>query len=124
MSPLPRRGPPPAGRIHVVSAPQPPTCPRCGGEGLASARVPHDVSRADGHKVKGTTVVVLCPRCDAHRPAAGALITFFAVYGTVESATVDQCARLLQAWTNEIVLLPADTTAIDVEAAAWRTGEL
>ncbi|MBO2464947.1 DUF6300 family protein [Actinomadura violacea] len=110
--------------IDVVSALHVPACPRCGGPGLLSARVPHDIERQDGHVIRGTTEVVLCPGCDADQPEAGALITYFHVHGAVDADTVRQAADLISAWANSIEIPPPDVDQIDAEAEAWRKGEL
>ncbi|MEU9019267.1 DUF6300 family protein [Actinomadura sp. NPDC048394] len=110
--------------IDVVSAAHPPACPSCGESGLLSARVPHDIKRPDGHIIHGTTQVVLCQTCDASAPAAGALITYFHVHGTIDTDTIDQAADLIGAWVNSIYIPPPDIDQIDAEAEAWRRGEL
>jgi uncharacterized protein DUF6300 len=69
-------------------------------------------------------VVVLCPRCDADEPKAGAVITFFHVHGQVDAITVHQCGDLLRAWVASITIPPVDTAAVDAEHEAWRRGEL
>ncbi|GAA2626911.1 DUF6300 family protein [Actinomadura fulvescens] len=111
-------------RVDVVAAGEAPSCTRCGGEGLLSARVPHGFERPDGHRVNGTTVVVLCPRCDAGDRAAGALITFFHVHGEVESDTVQHCADLIHAWVDSIHIPPVNVEAVEAEFDAWKRGEL
>jgi hypothetical protein len=116
----PRRGDQP---IDVAAA-QVPACPRCGGESLLAARVPHDIRRADGHQVRGTTQVVLCPRCDADDPAAGPLITYFNVHGHVDASTLTQCADLIHAWVDSIRIPPPNPQQIEAEAEAWYRGEL
>lgn len=116
--------PPRAGPIDVVSSAQPPTCPRCGAEGLLAARVPHTLDRPDGHRVHGTTVVVLCPSCDAGHPTGGPLITFFHVHGSVDDDTVTQAAELIAAWVASISIPPPDADQIDAETEAWYRGDL
>lgn len=110
--------------IDVVSTTESPPCPTCGGECLLSARVRHQIERTDGHLVNGTSVVVLCPRCDADSPTAGPLITFFHVHGVIDETTVHQSADLIHAWTTSIRIPQPDIGAIDDEAEAWRRGEL
>ncbi|WP_433464024.1 DUF6300 family protein [Spirillospora sp. CA-128828] len=107
-----------------MSAAHAPACPRCGGDGLLAARVPHNIERPDGHLVRGTTQVVLCPGCDADQPAAGPLITYFHVHGQVNDDTVAQCADLIHTWVASIHIPPADIEQIDAEAEAWRSGDL
>src|ERR1700726_3888336 len=82
------------------TADPPPPCPRCGQEGLLSARLPHGWRNNLGATVRGTRVVVLCPRCDADDPAAGPLILFFAVYGQITEETTEEFASLLRAWAS------------------------
>jgi hypothetical protein len=110
--------------IDVGSTPGDPPCPRCEQPGILSARVPYGWERADGQRTNGTTIVVLCPTCDANDPAAGALITFFHVHGHVTEETVQQCAELLQAWADSIEMPNLDLDALNSEVDAWRQGEL
>lgn len=125
MTPLRDNEPERGGRpIDVVSAAHVPACPKCSEDGLLSARVPHNIERPDGYIVHGTTQVVLCPRCDADQPAAGALITYFHVHGQVNDDTLTQAADLIAAWATSISIPPPDLDQIDAEAAAWRSGDL
>jgi hypothetical protein len=109
--------------IDVGSAAGETSCPRCGQPGILSARVPYGWERGDGQRTNGTTIVVLCSRCDAGTPAAGALITFFHVHGHVTEETVQQCAELLQAWADSLEVPNLDLDALNSEVAAWRQGE-
>lgn len=124
MTPSGQEPPRSAGPIDVVSSAQPPTCPRCGAEGLLAARVPHTLDRPDGRSVHGTTVVVLCPSCDVGHPAGGPLITFFHVHGSVDDNTVTQAAELIAAWVASISTPAPDVDQIDAETEAWYRGDL
>lgn len=110
--------------IEVLSGDTGPCCPRCGQEGLLSARVPHGWERASGARTDGTTIVVLCPSCDAGHPQAGALITFFAVHGHITEDTLTECANLLRAWAESVRLPTLDLAVLDAEMDAWRRGDL
>jgi hypothetical protein len=110
--------------IEVLSGATTPRCPRCGLEGLLSARVPHGWERGDRRRVNGTTIVVLCPTCDAENPEAGALITFFAVHGRITEDTLAEGANLLQQWAATIRLPTLDVAVLDAEVDAWRRGDL
>ncbi|HEU5155366.1 MAG TPA: DUF6300 family protein [Streptosporangiaceae bacterium] len=111
-------------RIEVLSGDAAPSCPRCGQEGLISARLPHGWERSNGARTNGTTIVVLCATCDAAHPEAGALITFFTVHGHITEDTLTECAGLLQRWAATIRLPALDVAALDSELAAWRQGTL
>ncbi|WP_223854029.1 DUF6300 family protein [Microbispora bryophytorum] len=56
---------------------EPPECGRCGQAGILSARVPHHLVNARNETLRGTGIVVLCPRCDMGQPEAGPLIAWF-----------------------------------------------
>ena len=101
-----------------------PDCPRCGGPGLISARVPHGWDRGDGGHTQGTTVIVLCSGCDAGSPYGGPLITFFHVHGHIASANIEQAADLIMLWSQNLEPPTLDEAALDTEAQAWRQGEL
>ncbi|MGK5554683.1 DUF6300 family protein [Actinomadura kijaniata] len=108
----------------MESAAEPPLCVRCDGQALLSARVPHHITRTDGHVVRGTTVVVLCPVCDLDQPAAGALITFFNVHAQITPDLLEQAADLIHAWVDSIRVPALDVEALDGEVEAWQRGEL
>jgi hypothetical protein len=91
------------------------TCPRCGGEVLATAGLPHR---------PGTTQVLLCSRCDAADPVAGPIVTFFTVHETVTPDTVEEFATLLHRWAAHVKVPELDVNALDAEVEAWRRGEL
>jgi Family of unknown function (DUF6300) len=102
----------------------PPSCPRCGREGLLSAQVPHEWRNNRGTIVRGTRAVVLCPRCDAGDPAAYPLILFFAVHGQVTGETAEEFASLLRGWASQARAPDVDQDALEAELQAWRRGEL
>lgn len=110
--------------VNVVSIGQVPACPRCGGEGLLLARVPHHIDRPDGHRIHGKGEVVLCPSCDADHPSGGPLITFFHVHGTVDEGTVAQAADLIAAWAASVRVTSPNLELLDEEAEAWHRGDL
>lgn len=110
--------------VEVLSGATTPRCARCGQEGLLSARIPHGWERGDGLRVNGTTIVVLCPTCDAGNSDAGALITFFAVHERVTENTLTEFANLLQRWAASIEMPTIDIAALDAEVDAWRRGDL
>ncbi|MFI9597885.1 DUF6300 family protein [Nonomuraea sp. NPDC052265] len=111
-------------RIEVVTSAEPPTCPRCGGEGLLLARVPHGWVNASGARVEGRTGVVLCAGCDADAPHAAPLITWFQVHGNVEADTSDEFARLLTVWAEHVSVAPLDTDGLNAEVEQFRRGDL
>jgi hypothetical protein len=99
-------------------------CPRCGGEGLLSARVPHGWYNNRGTAVRGTAEVILCPRCDASDPLAGPLVLFFAVHGQVTDETTGEFAALLRRWASKAQVPATDQAALEGERQAWHRGEL
>jgi hypothetical protein len=109
--------------LDVISTLTPPICPRCEQEGILSARVPHGWDRADGTQTTGTTIVVLCPICDADDAYAGPLVTFFIVHGAIEAATLEQAADLLQTWADHITIPALNLDTLEAETQAWRRGE-
>lgn len=114
------------GKVDIMLArtgDQPP-CPRCGRDGLLSAQVPHGWRNTRGTMVRGTRVVVLCPRCDAGDPAAGPLVLFFAVHGHVTGETTEEFASLLRNWASQAKAPEVDQDALEAELQAWRCGEL
>ena len=110
--------------ITLARTGEPPPCPRCGGEGLLSAQVPHEWRNNRGIMVRGTRIVVLCPHCDAEDPAAGSLILFFAVHGQVTGETTEEFASLLRGWASQAQAPEVDQDALEAELQAWRRGEL
>ncbi|MGP3959570.1 DUF6300 family protein [Nonomuraea sp. 3N208] len=111
-------------RIDVVTSQEPPSCPRCGQEGLLLARVPYGWTNAAGTAVDGRTGVVLCAACDAQVPGADALITWFHVYGSVEPDHTEEFARLLVAWAEQVSVPLVDEQQLAAESDLWRRGEL
>ncbi|TCJ36585.1 DUF6300 family protein [Parafrankia sp. BMG5.11] len=109
--------------VVLLSTTDPPRCPRCGGEGLAAARVPHILQTARG-PVQGHHQFVLCSGCDADNPAAGGLITFFHVHGQVSQQTENEFTALLTRWTSSLVVPAVDPQAWEAEYQAWLRGEL
>jgi hypothetical protein len=110
--------------IGLTQTQDPPPCPRCGGEGLLSAQVPQ-WRNGQGADVRGAREVVLCPHCDAHDPAAGPLIRFFAVHGQVTAGTTEELASLLRSWADHAQLAAMNNdAALEAELAAWQRGEL
>jgi hypothetical protein len=111
-------------RIDIVTAEEPPTCPRCSAEGLLLARVPHGWTNAGGAAVEGRNGVVLCAGCDTDAPAAAPLITWFHVHGSVVPEQEEESARLLVAWAEQVSVLAVDEQRLEAETALWRSGEL
>jgi hypothetical protein len=99
-------------------------CPYCNGIALLTADVPHGWTRPDGSITRGTIPVLLCPACDADKPGAGPLITYFNVHGQVDAETVEECAVLIQAWVDDITIPPLDLAKLDQEIRAWHRGDL
>ncbi|MFI6705398.1 DUF6300 family protein [Nonomuraea sp. NPDC050478] len=108
--------------MDVITTAKPPLCPRCEGEGLLCARVPHGWTNASGAAVEGRTEVVLCAACDAEVPGAAALITWFHVHGQVEDS--EEFVRLLVAWAEQVSVPPLDEQRLEAEIELWRNGEL
>lgn len=108
----------------VVDDGDAPLCPRCEQPGILSVRVPHNWTNEAGHPVRGTAVVVLCPRCDLDHPEGGALITWFAVHGGVSEENTAEAVQLIEAWARAVEIPKPDVAAIEAEAEAWRRGEL
>ncbi|MFI7642944.1 DUF6300 family protein [Nonomuraea sp. NPDC049400] len=111
-------------RIDIITAQEPPTCPRCLAEGLLLARVPYGWANASGDPVDGQTGVVLCAACDAQAPHAAPLITWFHVNGNVENETSEEFVRLLVAWAENASVPPLDEGRLDEEISLWRSGSL
>lgn len=99
-------------------------CPRCGGQALLSAQVPHNLVGSDGRITQGHVIVVLCPSCDADDPRGGPLVTFFHVHGQVTADTLQEAAALIQQWAESITIPPVDMALLDQEHQAWRRGDL
>ncbi|MEV0227940.1 DUF6300 family protein [Nonomuraea sp. NPDC050786] len=106
-------------RVDVVTTDDAPACPRCGGEGLLWARVPHSWENAAGERVDGLSGVVLCPGCDARTPHAAALITWFHVNGRTGHEDAE-FARLLVAWATNVFVPELDEQALEDEVERWR----
>jgi len=64
------------------------------------------------------------PACDAGKPGAAPLITYFHVHGLVDAGTVSECAALIQAWADSITIPGLDQTQLDKEIHAWERGDL
>ncbi len=109
--------------VVLASALDPPRCPRCGGDGLAAARVPHSVQTARG-PVLGYHRFVLCSGCDADNPAAGGLITFFHVHDQVSAPTEQEFTALLTRWAASLMVPVVDPQIWEAEYQAWLRGEL
>lgn len=77
------------------SRPLLPPCSRCGGSLLTSAVMPKDDDQ--GHPIH----LELCPACDSDRPAAAALLRWFASSAAHDPARVEEGARLLLEWAKE-----------------------
>ncbi|MFE9667058.1 DUF6300 family protein [Microbispora bryophytorum] len=90
---------------------EPPECGRCGQAGILSARVPHHLVNARNETVRGTGIVVLCPRCDIGQPEA--------VRGEVTSENMEQAAELLHPWASVARVPTLDGAALEAEIQAW-----
>jgi hypothetical protein len=108
--------------IHVTE--DQPACPHCGTPALLAARVPHGRDNPDGTTTRGTITTLLCAQCDADKPAAAPLITYFHVHGQIDATTVGEAAALIQAWAHGITIPPVDLTQLEAEMRAWRAGDL
>ncbi|MFE5091941.1 DUF6300 family protein [Streptomyces sp. NPDC056638] len=72
-----------------------PQCSRCRGDLITSIVMPQDdAERRPIH-------LELCAACDVDKPAAGALLQWFAEGGGRDVARAEEGARLLLEWTNE-----------------------
>ncbi|WP_276313682.1 DUF6300 family protein [Streptomyces populi] len=72
-----------------------PPCSRCGGELLVSCIAPrNDTAGRPIH-------LQLCSACDGEKPAAGALLFWFASGGGHDTERGEEGARCLLAWTRE-----------------------
>ncbi|WP_222720298.1 DUF6300 family protein [Actinomadura sp. HBU206391] len=110
--------------IDVINSAIVPDCPRCGGEGLLSARVPYGWERADGQRTAGSTIVVLCSECDADDQHGGPLITFFHVHERISADKLHECADLIRLWAKNLQIPELDEAALDAEIEAWRNDDL
>lgn len=100
-------------------------CRRCGRELLLAVQVPTTMSLPTGDVVCLRTVE-LCPHCDRDdRPAQGVL-AYFAVYGRIERATVDDAAPVLREWLVHIAANPPTYSDADLddEIQRWQAGEM
>ncbi|MBF8192569.1 hypothetical protein ITP53_44195 [Nonomuraea sp. K274] len=111
-------------QVDVLTTGEPPTCPRCEGDGLLSALVPYGWANAAGDPVDGRTGVVLCATCDASAPHAAPLITWFRVHGHVADQRGKEFVRLLVAWAGSVSVSPLDERTLDEEIGQWRNGSL
>ncbi|MET8680030.1 DUF6300 family protein [Streptomyces sp. NPDC004647] len=73
---------------------QPASCSRCGGELIASHIMTQD--DAAGRPIH----LQMCSSCDAEKPAAGALLRWFATDGGRDSSRAEEGVRLLLEWTK------------------------
>ncbi|MBL7491903.1 hypothetical protein I6A60_20235 [Frankia sp. AgB1.9] len=110
-------------QVEIETADEVPSCLRCGGEGLAAARVPHAIQAANG-PVEGFHRFVLCPSCDADDPAAAGLITYFHVHGQVSTETQGQFVDLLSRWASALTVATVNPTAWEDDLQAWLQGDL
>ncbi|MFB4276106.1 DUF6300 family protein [Nonomuraea sp. MTCD27] len=110
-------------RIEVLTAEAAPDCPRCGGPGLLHSRVPHTWTNAAGRRVRGYGGVVLCPECDADKPHAAPLITWFHVNGQADDGD-EEFVRLLVAWAAGVFVPMLDERALEAEVEQRRRGGL
>ena len=117
----PRRMPLP---ITIEITNHQPACPHCGIPALLSAQVPHGWDNPDGTTTTGTIPVLLCEQCDASRPGAAPLITYFHVNRQIDAATVSEAAALIHAWATSISIPPVDMAQLEAEVHAWRSGDL
>ncbi|WP_327581917.1 DUF6300 family protein [Nonomuraea sp. NBC_00507] len=111
-------------RIDIVTAEEPPTCPRCSAEGLLLARVPNEWTNASGAAVEGRNGVVLCAGCDTDAPAAAPLITWFHVHGSAGPEQREEFAQLLVAWAEQVSVPAVNEQRLEAETALWRSGQL
>ncbi|NUK03425.1 hypothetical protein HRW18_34565 [Streptomyces lunaelactis] len=72
-----------------------PSCSRCGGPLTTSGVMPHE--DASGFPIH----LELCSSCDTDKPAAGALLRWFATGGGHDMARVHEGADLMTEWTKE-----------------------
>ncbi|MEV6397397.1 DUF6300 family protein [Streptomyces sp. NPDC051907] len=72
-----------------------PSCSRCGGRLITSAVMPQEDD--EGFPIH----LELCSACDAGKPAAGALLAWFATGGGHDMSRVQEGAELLVEWTKE-----------------------
>lgn len=72
-----------------------PACSRCGGPLITSVVMPHDDDAGQPIHLE------LCAGCDASKPAAGALLDWFATGGGYDFTRVEEGADLLMEWTAE-----------------------
>ncbi|MFG1706133.1 DUF6300 family protein [Nonomuraea sp. M3C6] len=110
-------------QIDIMITGEPPTCPRCGEEGLLLVDVPYGWTNAGGTAADGRNGVVLCAGCDARVPHAAPLITWFHVHGVADDGD-DEFVRLLVAWAQHVHGSALDMDALDAEAELWRHGLL
>ncbi|MFJ3229223.1 DUF6300 family protein [Streptomyces sp. NPDC086783] len=81
---------------QIVRSKELPGCSRCGQETvLTTAAMPK--KDAFGQRI----VLELCKACDADKPAAAALVDYFATGGGHDPARSQEGARLLMEWTKE-----------------------
>jgi hypothetical protein len=109
--------------VSIVTGEQP-SCPLCGAEALLSAMVPHGWSTESGRQVQGRRTALLCPQCHRADPAAGALIDFFAIHGSITPETVEVFAIRLQTWVDHVSGQRLDIDGLNAEIAAWQNGDL
>jgi|SRR5580658_10169283 hypothetical protein len=110
--------------IRLVQVSAQPSCPRCGGEGLLSAQVPEGGRNNRGQPAWGSRVIVLCSRCDADDPAAGALVLFSAIHDSITDDIAEEFAFLLRNWASQALVPDVDLEALEAELEAWHRGEL
>lgn len=71
-------------------------CPQCGTALLLSASVPHPRFSC------ATYTQTLCPRCDVEDAAAQGLLAFFVWSPTIEEASSQTFARLVEEWVRQL----------------------
>ncbi len=80
---------------RVELSDQLPSCSRCGGKLISSAVMPQNDSA--GRPIH----LELCPACDAAKPAAAALLHWFATGGGHASTRAQEGAKRMLEWTKE-----------------------
>lgn len=86
--------------IDVRSTDEDEICPRCGAVAVMSLTVPAPSGGLGAAAVARRHV--LCEGCDIGDPAAGALITFLAVYSPVQPEQANALADYVRAWVSSV----------------------
>ncbi|MFY1652835.1 DUF6300 family protein [Solwaraspora sp. WMMB762] len=99
-------------RSPIIVADTSSACHRCSGELYLTATVPDP-------DLPCKRIIVLCPSCDAEKPAAQGLLAFMAIHGRVDESTFVQFEKLVVEWIAASNLQGVDEQTLDRDIEEW-----